>query len=158
MTFRWVYFNKQQMRYFFMISMVSNVWYTYWINTFHHIIHRLRKTEPQLLPIIYRRAVQVRWGCTWARYTSTSLKRCFEGFLSLLERSATSFTNTWELIHCCPDAFVVITCVFLFPKIEGIQLMMDSETGRSKGYGFISVIKASASRLTQRQCQQLLWL
>lgn len=33
--------------------------------------------------------------------------------------------------------------VCLFLKIEGIQLMMDSETGRSKGYGFISVIKAS---------------
>lgn len=27
-------------------------------------------------------------------------------------------------------------------KIEGIQLMMDSETGRSKGYGFISVSRA----------------
>lgn len=30
----------------------------------------------------------------------------------------------------------------LFSKIEGIQLMMDTETGRSKGYGFIAVSEA----------------
>ncbi|KAK0152547.1 RNA-binding protein 39 [Merluccius polli] len=30
-----------------------------------------------------------------------------------------------------------------FGRIEGIQLMMDSETGRSKGYGFISVSTSS---------------
>lgn len=33
---------------------------------------------------------------------------------------------------------IFIRCMFAL-KIEGIQLMMDSETGRSKGYGFISV-------------------
>lgn len=39
-----------------------------------------------------------------------------------------------------------LTKCFVLPlKIEGIQLMMDSETGRSKGYGFISVIRASLS-------------
>lgn len=29
--------------------------------------------------------------------------------------------------------------LFLFIQIDSIQLMMDSETGRSKGYGFITV-------------------
>lgn len=39
---------------------------------------------------------------------------------------------------------VLIRSVFAL-KIEGIQLMMDSETGRSKGYGFISVNKSFRS-------------
>lgn len=42
---------------------------------------------------------------------------------------------------------ILIRSVFAF-KIEGIQLMMDSETGRSKGYGFISVHKVSAQLST----------
>lgn len=29
--------------------------------------------------------------------------------------------------------------LFLLIQIDSIQLMMDSETGRSKGYGFITV-------------------
>jgi len=29
--------------------------------------------------------------------------------------------------------------LFSYFQIESIQLMMDSETGRSKGYGFITV-------------------
>uniref|UniRef100_A0A9J7X2X7 RNA binding motif protein 39b n=2 Tax=Cyprinus carpio TaxID=7962 RepID=A0A9J7X2X7_CYPCA len=33
-----------------------------------------------------------------------------------------------------------------FGKIEGIQLMMDSETGRSKGYGFISFADAECAK------------
>lgn len=39
--------------------------------------------------------------------------------------------------------------LFVVSQIESIQLMMDSETGRSKGYGFITVSSpsSSASRL-----------
>lgn len=33
------------------------------------------------------------------------------------------------------------------PQIENIQLMMDSDTGRSKGYGFITVSPAQDLRL-----------
>ena len=106
--------------------------------------YRQRKTELQRLLTIYRRAVQVRCGCTWARCISTSPKKCCEGSLSPLERSRTNFFIKLESPNFCADAFVSI---FLFSQIEGIQLMMDSETGRSKGYGFISVNRASVFHL-----------
>lgn len=56
--------------------------------------------------------------------------------------------------QCSQLFFQYFHQVYFFPfKIEGIQLMMDSETGRSKGYGFISVNTVSAclntSSLTQ---------
>uniref|UniRef100_A0A671KMX9 RNA-binding protein 39-like n=1 Tax=Sinocyclocheilus anshuiensis TaxID=1608454 RepID=A0A671KMX9_9TELE len=38
-----------------------------------------------------------------------------------------------------------------FGKIEGIQLMMDSETGRSKGYGFISFADAECAKKALEQ-------
>ncbi|XP_033982392.1 RNA-binding protein 39-like isoform X1 [Trematomus bernacchii] len=38
-----------------------------------------------------------------------------------------------------------------FGKIEGIQLMMDSETGRSKGYGFISFSDAECAKKALEQ-------
>lgn len=54
--------------------------------------------------------------------------------------------------HCSQiySSSILIRSVFAF-KIEGIQLMMDSETGRSKGYGFISVNKVSAQLSTSPQ-------
>ncbi|XP_030225601.1 RNA-binding protein 39 isoform X2 [Gadus morhua] len=38
-----------------------------------------------------------------------------------------------------------------FGRIEGIQLMMDSETGRSKGYGFISFADAECAKKALEQ-------
>ncbi|KAM3872603.1 RNA-binding protein 39-like [Diretmus argenteus] len=38
-----------------------------------------------------------------------------------------------------------------FGRIEGIQLMMDSETGRSKGYGFISFADAECAKKAMEQ-------
>lgn len=51
---------------------------------------RPRRTEPQRLLTTSRRAARVRCDSTWDPCTSTSLRRCCEGSLSLSERSEAS--------------------------------------------------------------------
>lgn len=104
---------------------------------------RRRKTELPPLLTIYRRAAPVRCVCMWGRCTSTLPKKCFEESLSHLARSGSGYIFNVFLIYSSRG---FIRSIFAL-KIEGIQLMMDSETGRSKGYGFISVNRISVQVL-----------
>uniref|UniRef100_A0A673G690 RNA-binding protein 39-like n=1 Tax=Sinocyclocheilus rhinocerous TaxID=307959 RepID=A0A673G690_9TELE len=78
--------------------------------------------------------------------TEDMLRGIFEPFGRV--NSAINFFSHFTL--CYDFALTHIDCSF-FIQIESIQLMMDSETGRSKGYGFITFADAECAKKALEQ-------
>ena len=110
-----------------------------------------------------RKALQVPWGFMLAPYTSTSPRKCSEEYLTHLERCVHGCVffdwfspRAWQyrviqVLESQNCSFVnhntpYINWTFLF-QIDDIKLMKNHETGRSQGYGFITVSVHTVSSL-----------